>query len=122
MRMTRKKIFVISWIMTVIIIAFYLIQSINTNNDKFTISMKSLVDKSGEECIVELEKSGIKLPIVYDNSEQQAEAVKLIVYGISEGRFIDGSIPYSNTKLVELVEVITSIALEYDPRYYSINK
>ncbi len=121
--MTKKKIFIISWIMTVIIIAFFIFQAIKPSGDnKFTISIKSLVDKSGEECIVELEKSGVKLPIAFEDPEQQAEAVKMIVYGISEGRFIDGAIPYSNEKLAELTKAIADIALKYDPRYHSIKK
>lgn len=115
LNMERKKTIKAICLLMIAITIFFTLQSPITYADNNTFSLKSLVNKSGEECILELEKTGVKLPKVYDDPKQQSEAVKMVICDLNEGKFAGGLIPYNYTELVKLAETITEIVAKNDP-------
>ena len=74
------------------------------------LSLSTLNEKTGEECIAILKKHGLVLPEVYENDKQLAqEAVKTIISDLNNKTMSSGAVPYSYTEMAELTERISDI-------------
>lgn len=74
------------------------------------LSLNTLNEKTGEECIDILKAHGLVLPEVYENDKQLAqEAVKTIISDLNNKTMPSGAVPYSYTEMAELTERISDI-------------
>ena len=74
------------------------------------LSLSTLNEKTGEECIEILKAYGLVLPEVYENDKQLAqEAVKTIISDLNNKTLSSGAVPYSYTEMAELAKRISDI-------------